>query len=101
MNKPFAERIAGALRRTMGTGQVQIVQPSMAGEDFSRYGRAEPEVPSVLFWLGAVKQSTLAASLKPGGPPLPALHSSGFAPDPDPTLTAGVKAMVAAALEVL
>jgi len=97
----FAERIAGALRKAMGADTVQIGQPSMAGEDFSRYGRLEPKIPTFLFWLGAVKQSTFYASLKPGGPALPAWHSSGFAPDPDPTLAAGVKAMVAAALEVL
>jgi hippurate hydrolase len=97
----FAERIAVALRKAVGADKVQMGQPSMAGEDFSRYGRVEPKIPTFLFWLGAVKQSTFDASLKPGGPALPALHSSGFAPDPDPTLAAGVKAMVAAALEVL
>lgn len=97
----FVERIAVALKKALGPDKISIEKPSMGGEDFGRYGREEPKIPSFLFWLGAVNPSTYDASLKPGGPALPALHSSGFAPDPDPTIAAGVKAMVAAALEVL
>ena len=41
------------------------------------------------------------AAQKPGGKPLPSLHSSEYAPDPDPTIDAGVKAMTASALELL
>jgi hippurate hydrolase len=97
----FTDRIAGVLRKAIGADKVHVEQPSMAGEDFSRFGRIEPKIPTFLFWIGAVKQSTYDASLKPGAAPLPGLHSSGFAPDPDPTIATGVKAMVAAALEVL
>ncbi|HVY89464.1 MAG TPA: amidohydrolase, partial [Hyphomonadaceae bacterium] len=71
------------------------------GEDFSRYGRTDDKIPEMLFWLGAVKQSTYEASLKPGAAPLPTLHSSTFQPDPDPTIAAGVKAMTAAVLDLL
>jgi hippurate hydrolase len=27
----------------------------MGGEDFGRYGRVEPKIPTFLFWLGASK----------------------------------------------
>ena len=44
---------------------------------------------------------TYDASRKPGGKPLPSLHSSEFAPDPDPTIATGVKAMTVAAMDLL
>jgi hippurate hydrolase len=73
----------------------------MGGEDFSRFGRTSDKIPTMLFWLGAVAQAQYDASQKPGGPPLPSLHSSTFAPDPDPAIATGVKAMTAAAIEIL
>jgi hippurate hydrolase len=100
-NPAFTERMSRVFRSTMGEGQVQLATPSMGGEDFSRYGREEPRIPGMLFWLGAVKREAFDAAQRPGGPALPSLHSSGFAPDPDPTIDAGVRAMTAAALEVL
>ena len=97
----LTERVAAVLRTTMGAGNVVAAQPTMGGEDFARYGRTEEKIPGALFWLGAVSQDKFDAAQKPGGPSLPALHSSTFAPDPDPTLAAGVKAMTAVALEIL
>jgi hippurate hydrolase len=73
----------------------------MGGEDFARFGRTDDKIPGMLFWLGAVNQQKYDAAQKPGAAPLPGLHSSGFAPDPDPTIAAGVKAMTVAALELL
>ena len=73
----------------------------MGGEDFARYGRTADKIPVMLLWLGAVKRDTYDAAQKPGAKGLPALHSSEFAPDPDPTLAAGVKAMTAAAIDLL
>ena len=73
----------------------------MAGEDFSRFGRTADDIPVMLLWLGAVKREAWEAAQKPGGKPLPSLHSSEYAPDPDPTIDAGVKAMTASALELL
>jgi hippurate hydrolase len=55
----------------------------------------------MLLWLGAVKQETYDASRKAGGKPLPSLHSSLFAPDPDPTIAVGVKAMTLSAINLL
>lgn len=97
----LTDRVVKALGKAVGAAKVSKAPPSMVGEDFSRYGRVEPRIPSVMFWLGAVKQDAYDASLKPGGKPLPSLHSSGFAPDPDPTIATGVKAMTAAAMDLL
>jgi amidohydrolase len=97
----FVERMAAVLKKTIGEDKVVTAQPTMGGEDFSRFGRTSDKIPTMLFWLGAVAQAKYDASQKPGGPQLPSLHSSTFAPDPDPTIATGVKAMTAAAMEVL
>jgi amidohydrolase len=97
----LVERISGVLRKTIGAGKVVTAQPTMGGEDFSRFGRTDDKIPGMLFWLGAVNQAKYDAAQKPGGPALPSLHSSTFAPDPDPTIATGVKAMTAAALDIL
>jgi hippurate hydrolase len=97
----LAERIGGVLRNTFGADKIVPAQPTMGGEDFARYGRSADRTPILLFWLGAVSQQKFEASQKPGGAPLPSLHSSQFAPDPDPTIATGVRAMTVAALDLL
>ena len=97
----LVERLTGVLKRTLGEANVVTAQPTMGGEDFARFHRTADKVPVMLFWLGAVSQEKYEASQKPGGAPLPSLHSSSFAPDPDPTIATGVKAMTAAALDLL
>ena len=72
----------------------------MGGEDFGQYGRVEPKIPSLMFWLGAVDPAVYQAA-QTGGPALPSLHSPFFAPLPQPTVTTGVEAMTAAALDLL
>lgn len=95
------ERVGVSIRKAVGEANVVTATPSMAGEDFANYGRTDDKIPITLFWVGAIKKDDFEASQKPGGKPLPALHSAYFAPDPDPTLAAGVKAMTAAAMDIL
>jgi amidohydrolase len=97
----LVERVSGVLKKTLGEGNIVTAQPTMGGEDFSRFARTADKIPVMLFWLGAVSQEKFEASQRPGGAPLPSLHSSQFAPDPDPTIATGVKAMTAAALDLL
>jgi hippurate hydrolase len=92
------KRVTGALARGLGSANVTEAQPVMGGEDFSEYGRAG--VPATLVWVGAVEPKKYEAS-KAGGPPLPSLHNSGFAPDREPTIRTGVKTVTLAALELL
>lgn len=98
-NPELTARLAAVFSDSLGADKVTLGTASMGGEDFARYGRVEPAIPSVLFWLGAVKQSTYDASLK-DGPALPSLHSAYFAPDPEPTIKTGVSAMTNAALNL-
>jgi hippurate hydrolase len=62
----------------------------MGGEDFGQYGRTVEKVPTCMFRLGAVDPVP--------GPPI---HSSKFAPIPEPTLKTGVTSLTAAALDLL
>jgi hippurate hydrolase len=70
----------------------------MGGEDFSAYGRAG--VPATILWVGAQDPRALAAA-RAAGKELPSLHSSGFAPDREPTIKADATTLTVAALELL
>lgn len=96
----LTERIRQVFVGTLGEENVRQMPPGMVGEDFARYGRTEEEVPIFLFWLGAAEPERYAAAQR-GELTLPSLHSSGFAPPPEPTIKTGVLAMTAAALELL
>ena len=95
----LTRRLAAAFKNWFGEANVRPVKPVMGGEDFSEYGRTPDKIPICLFWLGAVKAESIAESEKTGKP-LPSLHSSQFAPVPEPTLKTGVTAMTAAVLEL-
>jgi amidohydrolase len=96
----LVEIAATVFRRTFGPERVIERPPSMGGEDFGRYAR-ELEVPGIMFRLGTVDSAALRASRKPGGPPLPSLHSSRYAPVPEPTLRTGITALSQLVLELL
>jgi amidohydrolase len=95
----LAERIARTLEKTIGAENVVKIPPVMASEDFGRYS-LDQQIPSVMFNLGAVEPAKVDESKKTGKP-LPSLHSSLFAPLPEPTLRTGVKAMTAVVLDLM
>jgi hippurate hydrolase len=94
----LAARLRPVFERALGKSQVVDAAPSMAAEDFSYYGKAG--VPAMLVWVGGVPAAKLEKA-KATGAPLPSLHSSEWAPDPEPTIRAAVTAEVAALLELL
>lgn len=96
----LTRRVRGALVAWLGTDKVTTIEPEMGGEDFGRYGRTAERIPICLFRLGAVAPEKVAESQRTGAP-LPSLHSSKFAPVPEPTIKTGVTAMTGAALELL
>lgn len=95
----LTERLATVFQKSLGADNVVKGPPIMASEDFGRYS-LDQQIPSSMFWLGAVEPAKLEESKK-SGRPLPSLHSSLFAPLPEPTLRTGVKAMTAAVLELM
>ncbi len=94
----LAERVAGVARRVLGDKNVTRSEPTMGGEDFSRYGKAG--IPICMFKLGAVSANRLAEFKRQGTPP-PSLHSPRFYPDPEATLETGITTMGAVALDLL
>ncbi len=99
-NPELAARLTRSIGAKLGADNVKAMDPVMGGEDFGAFGRVEPKIPSMLFWLGAVNPGKIAKA-KENGEILPSLHSPFFAPDAEPTINTGVKAMTAAALDLL
>jgi len=92
---PTTERLAAALTKGMGAANVIRIDPLMVSEDFGRFG-VDRKIPIVMLNVGAVDPAKIASSQR-----LPSLHSSGFAPLPDPTLRGAIKGMTLAVLEIL
>lgn len=93
-------RIAEALKARFEDGVVTEGLPIMGGEDFSRFGRTEDDIPSLLLGLGGVDPEVFAAA-QAEGRLLPSNHSAKFAPVIHPTLERGVEMMLAATLELM
>ena len=89
-------RVRAALVTAVGGENVVNLDPVMVSEDFGRFGLDDHQIPTVLFWLGAVDPAKIAS-----GAPLPSLHSSVFAPMAEPALRTGVTAMSDVALALL
>jgi hippurate hydrolase len=97
-DEKLTERLGQILRKAIGDSNVVPSEPTMGGEDFSRYGRAG--VPICMFRLGSVDPVRLAG-LKRGGQEPPSLHSSVYYPDAEKTLLTGITAMTTAVIELL
>ena len=95
---PLVARVAPALVRALGPANVVDVPPEMIAEDFGLY--AEGNVPTFMFRLGTVSAQLLSKA-RAGSEPLPSLHSAQFAPDAEPALRTGIRAMCAAVTTLL
>ena len=93
------KRLSAAIARQIGAQNVLEARPEMVAEDFGEFGKAAG-VPSVQLRVGAAEPAKYEASLK-SGTPLPSLHSSGFAPDKEPTIKMAATALTLSALELL
>jgi len=91
----LTERLAKALTASMGEKNVVKIDPLMVSEDFGRFGLGG-NIPATMLNVGAVDPARIAS-----GERLPSLHSSQFAPVPEPTLHGAVKAMTVAVMELL
>jgi amidohydrolase len=96
----LTKRLVAVWKKALGDANVEMVDPTMGGEDFSEYGMPDRSIPSVNFHFGAVDPAKMAESKKTGTE-LPSLHSSKFAPLPEPTIRTGVIGMTTAVLELM
>jgi hippurate hydrolase len=96
----LTRRVRQALTARFGAERVKTIDPEMGGEDFSEYGHTVERVPLCMFRIGAVAPEKWTESMRTGVA-LPALHSSRFAPLPEPTIETGVAAMATVVLDLL
>ncbi|MDQ2825209.1 MAG: amidohydrolase [Verrucomicrobiota bacterium] len=100
-NPELTKRLVAVWKKTLGPENVEATDPTMGGEDFSEYSLLpELSIPAVDFHVGAVDPAKIAESKK-SGTPLPSLHSSKFAPIPEPTIRVGIIGMTSAVLELM
>lgn len=99
-NPDLTKRLVAVWKKTLGDGNVDIVDPTMGGEDFSEYSLPDHSIPAVDFHIGAVEPEKIA-QFKTEGKELPTLHSSKFAPVPEPTIKVGIVGMASAVLDLM
>jgi hippurate hydrolase len=100
-NPELTNRLVEVWKKALGEKNVEIVDPTMGGEDFSEFSLPDHSIPAVDFHVGAVAPEKIEASKKPGALQLPSLHSSKFAPVPEPTFKTGLVAMTSAVLDLM
>ncbi|PYI97595.1 MAG: amidohydrolase [Verrucomicrobia bacterium] len=99
-NPELTKRLIAVWKKSLGNENVEIVDPTMGGEDFSEYSLPDHSIPAVDFHFGAVDPAKIA-EFKQAGKELPTLHSSKFAPVPEPTIRVGIIGMTTAVLELM
>jgi amidohydrolase len=95
----LSKRVGAAVARAVGEKNFGEWHPEMVAEDFGTLCKAAGS-PYVQLRIGAVQPARFQQAMASGAT-LPSLHSSGFAPDREPTIRTGVVTLVAAALELL
>ena len=96
----FSRKVLNFISKEIGDENVSEISAVMGGEDFARYGRQDPKIPSLLFWLGGTSIEDWK-KYQNNEIEMVSIHSPFFAPDPKPTITTGIKAMSASALGLL
>jgi hippurate hydrolase len=94
----LTRRLAGALERSLGAGNVRQLDPDFPSEDFSRF--LVDGVKGTMLRVGATNRSTFDAAQR-SGETLPGLHNARFAPDLDPALRTAIAAEVSALIELM
>jgi hippurate hydrolase len=92
-------RLIKTLRKRLGDGNVNEVEPKTGSEDFGVYGQSAG-IPGVQMRIGASNPTALAQAGATGAV-LPGLHTAKFAPDREPTIRTAVTAFTQSVLEVL
>ncbi|HEY3661184.1 MAG TPA: amidohydrolase [Candidatus Udaeobacter sp.] len=99
-NPDLTKRLVTVWKKSLGDENVEMVNATMGGEDFSEYSLTDHSIPAVDFHIGAVDPAKIA-EFKQAGKELPTLHSSKFAPVPEPTIRTGVIGMTTAVLDLM
>lgn len=90
----LVDQLVASAKKAIAEEDVVSAEPLMIGEDFSRYGQTEDQVPTVLFWLGTAPEARIAAG------DLPGLHSPFYYPDPEGSIRTGVSVVTQSLLDL-
>ncbi|MHA4837024.1 amidohydrolase [Sphingopyxis sp. MSC1_008] len=96
----FTEEMAAYLKNSFGDDRVVQMPPVMGGEDFSRFGREDKSIKSLIVWVGGVPQAEYDAAKKEGRA-LPSLHSPFWAPDAPAVISTATEALTAMTLKLM
>ena len=96
----LTKRLVAVWKKSLGDENVEMVDPVMGGEDFSEYSLPNHSIPAVNFHFGAVDPAKMTESQQTGKE-LPTLHSSKFAPVPEPTIRTAIIGMTSAVLDLM
>lgn len=96
----FTEEMAAFLKTRFGDQRVVQMPPVMGGEDFSRYGRQDKTIKSLILWVGGVPQAEYDAAKKEGRT-LPSLHSPFWAPDAPAVISTATEALASMAMKLM
>ncbi len=99
-NPELTQRLVKDWKSAIGADNVVERDPTMGGEDFSEFSLPDHSIPACDFWIGAVAPEKIAQSEKTGQA-LPSLHSSKFAPLPEPTIKIGLIGVTTAVLDLM
>ncbi|XBQ16250.1 MAG: amidohydrolase [Oceanicaulis sp.] len=98
-NDPALSNRAGAVLEARFGERVATADPVTGGEDFSRYGRTEEDVPIFMFWVGGQPMEVWQEYQARGETP-PANHSPFFYTDAETAVTTAAEGMAVIALDL-
>ena len=96
----FTEEMAAFLKTSFGDKRVVQMPPVMGGEDFSRFGREDKSIKSLIVWVGGVPQAEYDAAKKEGRT-LPSLHSPFWAPDAPAVISTATEALTSMTMKLM
>src|SRR5947199_3667226 len=99
-NPELTKRLVAVCKKSLCDENVEFVDPTMGGEDFSEYSLPDHSIPAVDFHIGAVDPAKIA-EFNQAEKELPTLHSSKFAHVPEQTIRIGIIGMTAAVLDLM
>lgn len=100
-NQPeLTTRLANVFTKALGPDRVVQAPAIMGSEDVGHFALEGHKIPAIMFWLGGADPASLDRAAKAGVAP-PGLHSSRWAPLPEPAIRTGVTATTAAVLDLL
>ncbi|MFM5929543.1 MAG: amidohydrolase [Novosphingobium sp.] len=97
----FTTEMLGFMRNHFGEARAMQIAPSMGGEDFGEFGRADAaNIKSLIFWVGGYPKDTIAKA-KAEGTSVPSPHSPYFAPEADKVIATAAEALTLSAMRLM